>query len=198
MKHHTLAITLSLCGVIYASNTLAEFLVKPNDACYIKSLKISAKEYKELKDSIRPSRYQEIWNPGPYISQKDYDFIKSNGIDKLEARDDNEDWPRDFLQTYMEIQPRHLSIDIKKPSTGKIGEPTVYDASASTVPSGNREFYWEAVTGGLTFDSTNSPTVTVTARNASNSGLNAYTRLKLTDATCKISQTIQFNVNYTE
>lgn len=90
---------------------------------------------------------------------------------------------------------KSIHIDIQRPSQGVVGQAATYDASASKTPSGNINFTWSERSGGLTYSSYNQPVIQVTPSGGSN-GLNAYTRLVVSDPVCGFSAQTEFNVNY--
>jgi maltooligosyltrehalose synthase len=134
------------------------------------------------KNPDNPSKKRE--SPQVYVSKEDYEkYMQPNSA-----------WQEVTL--YNRKSKNAIHIDIKRPDIGKIGTPTIYDASGSTVPSGKPAFKWAPVTGGVTFENTDQKITTVTAKPASDSGLNAITTLTVTDTVCDIDDTVQFNVNY--
>lgn len=88
-----------------------------------------------------------------------------------------------------------IHIDIQRPNQGVIGQVATYDASASKTPSGNINFTWSERSGGLTYSSYDQPVIQVTPSGGSN-GLNAITRLVVSDPVCGFSAQTEFNVNY--
>lgn len=183
MKYPTQLANLSLGSILLLSgNIQAEVIAITNQACFNnigsepRSRFLHAQEKKKVTGHRVPENF--------YMSTDDYEKFKQDIVNVIN------------ITFYEPKGPKDIHIDIQRPSTGKIGTPTIYDASSSTVPSGKPAFEWSSVTDGLTFENTDQKTTTVTAKPASDSGLNAYTSLTVRDTVCNIQDTVQFNVNY--
>ncbi|WP_208671524.1 hypothetical protein [Pseudomonas arsenicoxydans] len=189
MKYSKLLISFSLGTTLtLSSNIMAAVVAITDTTCFEKSkmqnLVVFINE-RTLEDKL-PA-------PSIYLLQKDFDMYK-----KYEHTQPPEPDNLSVITSYKLKDREAIHIDIQRPTSGKIGVPTTYDATASRVPSGKPAFHWGPVTGGLTFDKTNEPIVTVTTSPESNSSLRAITSLSVIDTVCKISQTTQFTVDYTQ
>jgi hypothetical protein len=183
MKYPTQLVNLSLGSILVLSgNIQAEVIAVTNHACYnnvgLEPLDLFVHMQEREKVIGHPSSERFFMSTEDYENYKqDFDYVRR-------------------ITFYKPKGPKDIHIDIQRPSTGKIGTPTIYDASGSTVPSGKPAFKWAPVTGGVTFENTDQKITTVTAKPASDSGLNAITTLTVTDTVCDIDDTVQFNVNY--
>ena len=199
MKYSKQLIGLSLGSIlILSSGVKAEVIAITDQACFKEDSTESFSTFKE-KQKEEEARKAELHELAPelasdrktnpiYLSKEDFEIFKQGTETNVMRR----------VTLYKKKGNDSIHIDIQRPDSGKINTPTVYNASASKVPSGNIAYQWESVTGGLTFSDTDKATTTVTARSASNSGLNAFTKLTIRDTLCNISSSTQFNVNYKE
>ncbi|MBA4273221.1 hypothetical protein [Pseudomonas sp. MF6776] len=104
-----------------------------------------------------------------------------------------QEYDRDAGEMVLVKTSKDIHLDVKRPDSGKVNVEYVYDASNSKTPSGTKIYKWEKVTGGYEFlDPTDQATIRVKAED----GVNAHTRIIVSDPVCGISSTAQFNVNF--